>query len=51
MDTGSGSGSAATFKMNRRRGRLTSSYGMVLEELNGEIRDFYQPLKAVIPDF
>ncbi len=48
MDAGSRAGSAAAFKIDRRNGRLAGLDSVVLEELNGEMRDLCQPFWAVI---
>ncbi len=47
VDTGRCIGSTAAFKIDRRDGRLAGSDGVVLEELNGEMRDLCQPSRAV----
>ncbi len=47
VDTGRMTGSTATFKIDRRSGRLAGSDSVVLEELYGEMRDLCQPSRAV----
>ena len=42
------SGSTTAFKIDRRNGRLAGSDSVVLEELDGEMRDLCQPFGAVI---
>lgn len=48
MDAGREAGSTTAFKIDRRNGRLAGSDSVVLEELNGEMRDLCQPFGAVI---
>lgn len=48
MDAGREASSTTAFKIDRRNGRLAGSDSVVLEELNGEMRDLCQPFGAVI---
>ena len=48
MDAGREAGSTTAFKIDRRNGRLAGSDSVVLEELDGEMRDLCQPFGAVI---